>query len=402
MYFHVLFVLLTVYQQDMRIFERQISDTIKRELSKYPIVALTGPRQSGKSTLIKHLFTEYTYISLENQDLRHYAEEDPNKFLMEFNSRVIIDEAQRVPHIFSYLQTHVDEQQAMGQYILSGSQNFHLMENITQSLAGRVSILKLFPFDITELKQSGNLSSDWRTLLLKGFYPAIYQRDIDSSGYYTNYLHTYVNRDISKLINVHNTNLFRNFVSLCASRTGQLLNLSNLANECGIAFSTAKSWLSVLESSYIVFLLHPYYENFTKRIVKSPKLYFYDTGLVSHLLGIKRTEELMKETLRGMLFENLVVSEIQKRNYHQNQFRNFWFWRDSNGREVDMLEKSVRGFDIYEIKSTSTIMPKLIKGLDYFDHITKGRVKSKTLIYGGEEDQDRTKFRVRSWKSADI
>ncbi len=211
-----------------------------------------------------------------------------------------------------------------------------------------------------------------------------------------------MNRDISKLINVHNTNLFRNFVSLCASRTGQLLNLSNLANECGIAFSTAKSWLSVLESSYIVFLLHPYYENFTKRIVKSPKLYFYDTGLVSHLLGIKREEELMKETLRGMLFENLVVSEIHKRNYHQNQFRNFWFWRDSNGREVDMLEKSVRGFDIYEIKSTSTIMPKLIKGLDYFDHITKGRVKSKTLIYGGEEDQDRTKFRVRSWKSADI
>ncbi len=384
----------------MRIIERQISDTIKRELRLYPIVALTGPRQSGKSTLIKHLFADYTYISLENPDLRHYAEEDPNEFLKKFNSRVIIDEAQRVPHIFSYLQTHVDEQQAMGQYILSGSQNFHLLENITQSLAGRVSILKLFPFDITELERSGNLASDWRTQLLKGFYPAIYQRDIDSYGYYANYFQTYVNRDISKLINVHNTNLFRNFVALCASRTGQLLNLNNLANECGIAFSTAKSWLSVLESSYIVFLLQPYYENFTKRIVKSAKLYFYDTGLASYLLGLRQTEDLLNPALRGALFENLIISELQKRNYHLNQLKEYWFWRDSNGHEVDLLEKSATEFNIFEIKFTSTIMPKLIEGLDYFDRITRGRVKSKTLIYGGEEEQNRTRFRVRSWKSS--
>ncbi len=383
----------------MKIFKRQISDTIKRELRKYPIVALTGPRQSGKSTLIKHLFTDYTYISLENPDLRHYAEEDPNEFLMEFSSRVIIDEAQRVPHILSYLQTHVDEQNVMGQYILSGSLNFHLMESITQSLAGRVSILKLFPFDISELERSGNLSSNWRTLLLKGFYPAIYQRDIDSSGYYANYLQTYINRDISKLINVHNNKLFRNFVALCATRTGQLLNLNNLANECGIAFSTAKSWLSVLESSYIVFLLQPYYENFAKRIVKSPKLYFYDTGLVSYLLGLRQTEDLRNPVLRGALFENLIIAELQKRNYHLNQLKEYWFWRDSNGHEVDLLEKTANGFAIFEIKSTRTITSSLTKGMDYFDKISNGRVKTKTLIYGGDEIQDRSHFKVRNWKS---
>lgn len=383
----------------MKIIERQLSDIIKSELSKYPIVALTGPRQSGKTTLIKHLFTDYTYISLENPDLRHFAEEDPNEFLMEFNSRVIIDEAQRVPHIFSYLQTHVDEQNAMGQYILSGSQNFHLLESITQSLAGRVSILKLFPFDIIELERSGNLSSDWLTLLLKGFYPAIYQRHIDSSGYYANYIQTYVNRDISKLINVHNNKLFRNFVALCAARTGQLLNLNNLANECGIAFSTAKSWLSVLESSYIVFLLQPYYENFAKRIVKSPKLYFYDTGLVSYLLGFRQTEHLLNPALRGALFENLIIAELQKRNYHLNQLKEYWFWRDSNGHEIDLLEKKGNEFDIFEIKSTQTITSSLTKGMDYFDHISGGRVKNKTLIYSGDQIQERSRFKIRNWRS---
>jgi len=381
---------------------RLISDGIRKDLDSYPIVALTGPRQSGKTTLLKHLFPDFTYISLENPDQRKFVLDDPGKFLLRFSSKVIIDEAQRVPPIFSYLQTHVDDLNLLGQYILSGSQNFHLMESITQSLAGRVSIQKLFPLDIDELDQAGFLPVEWETLILKGSYPAIYSRNIDSRRYFSNYLQTYIKRDVSDLLNIHNIKLFGDFISLCASRTGQLLNLNNLANECGITFPTARSWLSVLETSYIVFLLHPYHENFTKRIVKSPKLYFYDTGLVSHLLGIKCEEELMKETLRGMLFENLVVSEIYKRNYHKNQLRNFWFWRDSNGREVDLLEKSVRGFDIYEIKSTSTIMPKLIEGLDYFDRITEGRVKNKTLIYGGEEDQDRSRFRVRSWKSADI
>ena len=386
----------------MRIIYRQISSVIQIELGKYPIVALTGPRQSGKTTLLKHLFPAYTYLSFENPDLRKYAQEDPNDFLREFNSKVIIDEAQQVPHIFSYLQTHVDNQQSAGQYILSGSQNFHLLASITQSLAGRVSILKLFPFDVSELDHSGDLTSDWQSLLLKGSYPAIYQYDIDSTGYYSNYLQSYVNRDISQLINVHNTSLFKKFVSLCATRTGQLLNLENLANKCGIAPSTAKSWLSIMESSYIIFLLQPYYENFSKRIIKSPKLYFYDTGFAAYLSGLKPKDKLLKPELRGALFENLIISELQKRNYHQNQHREFWFWRDSNGHEIDLLMKSADGFDIFEIKSTSTITYKLIDGMNYFDKISNGRVKSKTLIYGGDASQNRSQFRVRNWKSSDI
>lgn len=399
MYFHVLSLSLPGLQIDMKIIERQLSGIIRKELGKYPIVALTGPRQSGKTTLIKYLFPDYTYISLENPDLREYAKEDTNGFLREFSSKVIIDEAQRVPDLFSYLQTHVDEQQSMGQYILSGSQNFHLLQNITQSLAGRVSILKLFPFSITELEQSGNLPSNWQTLMLKGSYPAIYHRNIDSQGYYSNYFQSYVNRDISLLINVHNTKLFKNFVALCASRTGQLLNLNNMAIECGIAFSTAKSWLSILESSYIVFLLQPYYENFTKRIIKSPKLYFYDTGLVAYLLGLRSKDQFLKPALRGTLFENLIISELQKKSFHLNQLTEYWFWRDSNGHEIDLLEKTSNGFNISEIKSTQTISYKLIDGMNYFDKISDGRVKSKTLIYGGDETQDRTHFKVRNWKS---
>lgn len=383
----------------MDIIKRQISSKISDMLRVYPLVAVTGPRQSGKTMLLQHLFPEFEYISLENPDTRIYAKEDPNGFLEEFPTKVILDEVQRVPHLFSYLQTHVDLRRKMGQYILSGSQNFHLMESITQSLAGRVAIMKLLPLDIQELFASNLLPSNWRSYVLKGSYPAVYGTDIDPSVFYHNYLQTYIKRDISLLRNIQNISRFESFILLCASRTGQLLNLNNLANECGIATTTVRSWLSVLETSYIVFLLHPYYENFTKRIVKSPKLYFFDTGLVSHLLGIKSENELMNPSLRGLLFENLVVSEIYKRNYHQNRLRNFWFWRDSNGHEVDLLEKSATGFDIFEIKSTSTIMPKLVEGLDYFDRITGGRVKSKTLIYGGEENQNRTRFRVRSWKS---
>ena len=384
---------------DMKLIERQLSNIIRKELGKYPIVAITGPRQSGKTTLIKYLFPDYTYISLENPDLREYAKEDANGFLKEFSSKVIIDEAQRVPDLFSYLQTHVDKQQAMGQYILSGSQNFHLLESITQSLAGRVSILKLFPLSITELEQSGNLPSDWQTLMLRGSYPAIYHRNIDSQGYFSNYFQSYVQRDISLLINVHNLNLFKNFVALCASRAGQLLNLNNIASECGISFTTAKSWLSILESSYIIFLLQPYYENFAKRIIKSPKLYFYDTGLLAYLLGSRSKDQLLKPSLRGALFENLIISELQKENFHLNQLKDYWFWRDSNGHEIDLLLKSADGFDIFEIKSTQTISYKLVEAMNYFDKISNGRVNSKTLIYGGNENQDRTQFKVRNWKS---
>jgi predicted AAA+ superfamily ATPase len=271
----------------VELISREISNVLLKMLKGYPIVALTGPRQSGKSTLLKHLLPGYEYISLEIPELRNFALEDPHGFLHKYKTHVIIDEAQRVPHLFNYLQTWVDNRNEVGQYVLSGSQNFHLMESITQSLAGRVAILKLLPLDTSELEASENLPDDWKSYVIKGSYPAIYDRDLSPTQYYSNYVQTYIKKDVSTLRNIHDTQRFEAFLSLCASRTGQILNLHNIASKCGISSPTAKSWLTILENSYIVYLLHPYYENFSKRVVKSPKLYFFDTGLASYLLKKK-------------------------------------------------------------------------------------------------------------------
>lgn len=382
----------------MTIVNRQISNSIEQNLGNYPILALTGPRQSGKTTLLKNILPDYRYVSMEDIDQRSFATEDPIGFLRIFDSHVIFDEVQQVPHLFSYLQTIVDESGLMGQFVLSGSQNFHLMERITQSLAGRVAIFKLMPFDISELAQAGMLLSDWRSQIVKGFYPAIYDRNLNHSVYYSNYLQTYINRDVSELAKVQDIKRFSNFIRLCAGRAGQLLNINNLANACGISQPTAKSWLSILESSYILFLLQPYFENFNKRIIKTPKLYFYDTGLLSFLLGLRQSSDLDNQVLTGSLFENLIVAELYKRNYHLNQLRDYWFWRDSNGHEIDLLTRRGGGLDIFEIKSSQTIMPRLIKGMEYFDQISSGQVKNKTLIYGGNDNQDRTEYKVRNWQ----
>lgn len=376
---------------------RQISASIKKLLPKYPIIAVTGPRQSGKTTLLKNILPDYRYVSLENPDNRAFATDDPNGFLKKYNEQVIFDEVQRVPTLIPYLQTFVDNSGMMGQFVISGSQNFHLLENITQSLAGRVALFKLLPFDSSELKQAALLSSGWDTMITKGFYPAIYDRDIEPAMFYNNYLQTYIDRDIVGLTNVQDLRKFRNFIGLCAARTGQLLNLNNLANQCGITQPTAKSWLSILESSYVVFLLQPYFENFSKRIVKTPKLYFYDVGLAAFLLGLRDSDELASLQQSGNLFENLVIADIIKKNHHQYLLREYWFWRDSNGHEIDLLHKSAKGFDVFEIKSTSTVLPKLFKGMDYFDNISEGRTRKKYLIYGGDETQDRTDYTIYTW-----
>ncbi|MBK7475398.1 MAG: ATP-binding protein [Haliscomenobacter sp.] len=381
---------------------RQLEASIRSLLYAYPILALTGPRQSGKTTLLKTILPDYQYVSLENSSERSFAINDPTGFLKKYSSKVIFDEAQRAPDLFSYLQTAVDESGMMGQFVLSGSQNFHLLERITQSLAGRVALFKLLPFDAWELREANLLAPGWKSLLFKGFYPAVYDRDLPPAVFYSNYLETYINRDVANLMKVHDMRLFRNFIGLCAGRVGQMLNLSHLANECGISQPTAKSWLSILESSYILFLLPPYFENFNKRIVKTPKLYFYDVGLVSFLLGMREEEDLQDYVLIGSLFENLVISNILKNNFHRYQLQEFWFWRDAGGHEVDLLTKRAGQFHVFEIKSTQTILPHLFRGMDYFDSITNGKVKTKTLVYGGADNHDRTEYRIRSWNEADL
>jgi len=378
---------------------RRIASIIKSQQSKFPILAVTGPRQSGKTTLLRELFGDYRYVSLENPDVRSFAREDPIGFLKQYDQKIIFDEVQRVPELFSYLQSKVDESGQMGQFILSGSQNFHLLNNITQTLAGRVALFKLLPLDFTELKASDLLESSYTAACVKGFYPAIFDRDINPVIFYSNYIQTYIEKDVTELLNIRDLRLFRTFLSLCAARAGQLLNFNALANECGISHNTAKSWMSILESSYIVFLLQPYYENFNKRVIKSAKLYFYDTGLLNHLLGIREANELEENRHKGHVFENMILAEYQKKNHHLYLHQDYYFWQDSNGHEVDLLIKTLSGFSVFEIKATQTINAGLFKEMDRFEENAVAANVDKTLIYGGVENEKRTNYTVLSWKN---
>jgi hypothetical protein len=378
--------------------KRTIESSIKYYAKKYPVLAVTGPRQSGKTTMLKTMFPKYTYISLENPDLREFATTDPNGFFEYYSGNLILDEVQQTPALFSYIQTLVDASGKMGQFILSGSQNFHLMQHITQSLAGRVALFKLLPFDFTELQQAKLLPNDYEDILVKGSYPAIFDRALSSKVFYANYLQTYVEKDLKQLIDVRDLRQFRNFISLCAARSGQLVNLNSLGNECGISQPTAKAWLSVLESSYIVFLLQPYHVNFNKRIVKTPKLYFYDTGLLCHLLKITNPKSIQLHPLKGSLFENLIVAEAFKQNDHKYLHADFCFWRDASGNEVDLLVEHNDKLSIAEIKASSTIKNEHFKGLNYFGALEGSNVKSKNLIYTGALNQKRSQLNVFSWK----
>ena len=278
----------------------------------FPVVTLTGPRQSGKSTLLKSCFTDYKYISLEDPDIRQLAENDPRGFLKDCGTKCIIDEAQRVPDLFSYLQTIVDSRDECGQFILSGSHNFLLMERISQSLAGRTGILKLFPFTAEELRAVDKLPNDLDEILLKGCYPRLYDKKVSAKEYFTSYLQTYVERDVRLLRNITDMAAFKRFLKLCAASVGSILNVASLAKDAGISVITANSWISILEASFILLRLPPYYKNFSKRVIKSPKIYFCDTGLLCNLLNIFNREQLQKSGLRGAIFENFVVTEYMK------------------------------------------------------------------------------------------
>jgi predicted AAA+ superfamily ATPase len=379
--------------------KRRLKKQMDIYLKKYPVLALTGPRQSGKTTFLRKQFPGYTYVNLEDSALRNYAINDPKGFLLEYNRFVIFDEVQRVPQLFSDLQARVDEDGIIGQYILSGSQNFQLMSSITQSLAGRVALFKLLPFDIQEMKQAGWLDPDYAVNLQKGFYPGLYDRNITPKFFYSNYLQTYVERDLTELIQVKDLKQFRNFITLCAARVGQLLNLNSLANECGISQPTAKSWISVLETSYIIYLLQPYHANINKRITKSAKLYFYDTGLLCYLLKINDAASLKTNRQKGNLFENFVINEYIKQNYHQNLLLDFWFWRDAVGHEIDFIWQDSENLNLVEIKASETIMSEMFRGLTYFENLLPAKINSKTLVHTGSFNQNRSAGKVQSWKN---
>lgn len=382
----------------MNVLDRTIYNQIKSALTQYPILAVTGPRQSGKTTLLKTMFKDYRYLNLENPDTREFAIKDPKGFLAQYNDKVIFDEVQYIPSLFSYLQALVDENQVMGQFILSGSQNFNLMQNITQSLAGRVALFKLFPFDLQEMKASNWLHSDLTQVITHGFYPALFERNIDPDRYYANYIETYVKRDVSQLVNIQDQRTFSNFLKILATRAGQLTNFNDLAKDVGVSHTTIRNWISILETSYIVFMVQPYFKNYGKRMIKSPKLYFHDVGLLCHLLSIRKGNLDPTHPLWGSIFENFIVSELNKQNAHQGLLRDYYFWRDSKGHEVDLLHQTTSELTTYEIKASSTIQSRMFEGLDYFKSITDDVIAQQILIYGGKEAQNRTDYSILNWE----
>jgi uncharacterized protein len=384
------------HSQGMPMFKRCAASTLKAKSKHYPVLAITGPRQSGKSTLAKTLFADKPYCSLEDIDHRQFAAEDPRGFLAQYPDGAVLDEVQRCPELFSYLQSVVDAQSRQGLFVLTSSQQFGFLANITQSLAGRVGFVQLLPFTLGELQAGSHAPASIEKLLFNGFYPPIYDRKIPPGSWLGDYITTYIERDVRQLINVQNLASFRRFLQMCAARTGQLLNLSSLANDCGITHNTAKAWISVLEASYILFLLPPHFRNFNKRLVKSSKLYFYDTGLVSALMGIQTSHQLITHPQRGAIFETWVASELIKHRFNQGLLSNLYFWRDSQGHEVDIIAEQGNDLVPIEIKSGQTITTDYFTGLQYWQTLN-GQGPKPWLVYAGKQNQKRNDVEVIGW-----
>jgi len=366
---------------------------------QFKAVAIVGPRQSGKTTLTRYVFSDKPYVSLENPDIRKFALEDPRGFLSQYETGAVIDEIQRVPGLFSYLQQILDEDNTRGKFILTGSNNFLLQENISQSLAGRIAYLYLLPFTVSEL--SGMELNEINKMMFRGFYPPLYDQPVEPDKWYPNYIRTYIERDVRQIKNITDLNAFERFLRLCAGRTGQLLNMNSLAIETGVDNKTISSWIGILESSFIILRLQPHHNNFNKRIVKMPKIYFYDTGLACALLGIQNSEQLNYHPLYGSLFENYVIGELVKYRFNRAKNNNLFFWRDNTGHEIDVIADTPERLFPVEIKSGQTITDKFFESILWWFKISGE--KKGAVVYSGETYQKRSNnIEVIPWNSINM
>ncbi|MFM8898758.1 MAG: ATP-binding protein [Burkholderiales bacterium] len=383
-------------------YPRSSARLLASALAAYPVVVVTGPRQAGKSTLLRQSLPQWPMVSLEDLDLRQFAQTDPRGFLAAYPAPVILDEAQRAPDLLSYIQTQVDARARLGQYVLSGSQQFSLLAGVTQSLAGRASLIELHPLRLKELEGGGDMPSNLDRYLLQGGYPAVHARALDPTRYYADYVASYVERDVRSLSTVQNLGTFERFMRLCAARAGQLLNLNALANDCGISQPTAHAWMNLLEASFIVKRIAPYHRNFGKRLVKTPKLYFLDTGLCAWLLGITSEQGLQTHYARGALFETWAVNEALKWRAVRGQSQPLYFWRDNIGNEVDLLLEQDGSITLVEVKAGQTFQTEWLKGLRTVQrHMQSDNHHQATrhaLLYGGQFSNVREGVDVVGWR----
>jgi predicted AAA+ superfamily ATPase len=378
--------------------QRSAKDKLKDLASKFKAVAVTGARQTGKTTLVKQVFKGKPYLSLENPETRNFALEDPRGFLASYPNGAILDEVQRAPELFSYLQEILDNSKVKGLFILSGSNNFLLQQNISQTLAGRVGYINLLPFSIEELKKSKLLPDDDDQLMLKGCYPPIYDQKIPPADWCPNYIRTYIEKDVRQIKNITDLIVFERFIKLLAGRSGQELNSSALAVETGVDVKTIQSWIGILENSFIIYLLKPHHKNFNKTIVKRPKVYFYDSALVCYLLGIKNVSQIKTHPLRGSIFEGMVVTELIKKRTNAGLPINIYYWRDKTGHEIDVIVDNGGKLLPIEIKSGKTLNSEFFKNIEYWSKLS-GTEKS-VLLYGGDQNQKRTTGKeILNWRN---
>jgi len=377
--------------------ERTLTTKMISLAQKFQVITLTGPRQSGKTTLVRAAFSSLPYVSLEEPDIRQIALTDPRGFLSNYPAGAVLDEIQNAPELFSYIQRIVDENRQV-QFILTGSSNFLLMEKISQTLAGRTAVLHLLPFSFNELEP---LAEQYESLIFKGQYPRIYDRDIAPTDFYPSYIQTYVERDVRLMKNIGDINAFIQFTRLCAGRIGQLLNYASLASDAGISPNTAKSWLSVLESSYILYRLQPYHRNFNKRLVKSSKLFFYDTGVACSLLGIREEDQVHLHYMKGSLFENLIINEFIKRNFNRGENRQPYFWQDNHGKEIDCLLVDGERVTPVEVKSGKTMSTSYFDNLKYWRSLADLPDDRGYVVYGGDQSMQTSAGALISWRNLD-